>query len=262
MLRTFPILTAAISLALSGHASAAGNGAGDRALALVRANPGAVHAGSADRFIARDAIVDADGTEHVRMDRTYGGLPVIGGDVVLHSRAGRLVASSMTLAAPLRLSLLPRLGADDAIVAAGVEFGSDFTGRPTASLAVYARGAKPELVWQVGLRGFDADGNDRDMSYLVSARDGHVVERWSNIETIITRPPPPPPPTPCIGIAATGSGKSLYAGSVSIGTTKCGASYELQDMPASSASALESGLYSAKMVNSVGPSYSHGEVRP
>jgi Zn-dependent metalloprotease len=136
----------------------------------------------------------------------------------------------MTLAAPLRLSLLPRLGADDAIVAAGVEFGSDFTGRPTASLAVYARGAKPELVWRVGLLGFDADGNDRDMSYLVSARDGHIVDRWSNIETIITRPPPPPPPTPCIGIAATGTGKSLYAGSVGIGTTKCGASYELQDM--------------------------------
>lgn len=43
---------------------------------------------TADAFVARDSIVDADGSEHVRFDRTYQGLPVIGGDVVVHSRRG------------------------------------------------------------------------------------------------------------------------------------------------------------------------------
>jgi Zn-dependent metalloprotease len=230
MHRALPALAAAISLALAGPALAADSPT-ERAFQLLHASPGAVHAGDADRFQPRDVIVDADGTEHVRLDRSYGGLPVIGGDVVLHSRFGRLASTSMTLSAPLRLSLRPAVSAEDAIVAAGVEFGSDFTGRPGASLAIDARGAKPLLVWQVGLRGNDADGNERDMNYLVSARDGRVVDRWSNIETFtLPGTTPPPPPTPCTGTAASGLGKSLYAGNVAIGTTKCGTSYELQDM--------------------------------
>src|SRR5205085_2868361 len=108
MRSALPVLTTAIALALSGQALGAG-GASERALALVGANPGAVHAGSADRFQARDVIVDADGSEHVRMDRTYGGLPVIGGDVVVHSRGGLLTSASLTLRSPLRVALKPAL---------------------------------------------------------------------------------------------------------------------------------------------------------
>ena len=37
-------------------------------------------------FEARDAIVETDGSEHVRFARRYQGLRVIGGDVVVHSR--------------------------------------------------------------------------------------------------------------------------------------------------------------------------------
>ncbi|MFD9204393.1 peptidase M4 family protein, partial [Streptomyces anthocyanicus] len=36
---------------------------------------------------ARDVIVDADGTQHVRYDRTYRQLPVLGGDFVVHLTA-------------------------------------------------------------------------------------------------------------------------------------------------------------------------------
>ena len=54
-----------------------------------------------DQFVARSVHVDADGTEHVRLDRWHRGLPVIGGDTVVHQRAGAFVAASMTLAAPL-----------------------------------------------------------------------------------------------------------------------------------------------------------------
>ena len=31
-----------------------------------------------------DTVVDPDGTTHVRMHRTYRGLPVVGGDLVVH----------------------------------------------------------------------------------------------------------------------------------------------------------------------------------
>ena len=89
-------LAAAIALALAGEAAAAGSGPGERALVRIGNDPALVRASSADRFHARDVIVDADGTEHVRFDRSYGGLPVIGGDFVLHTR-GAVSSVSLTL---------------------------------------------------------------------------------------------------------------------------------------------------------------------
>ena len=51
-----------------------------------------------------DVITDADGTTHARMVRTYGGLPVIGGDRVVHrGPAGAARGVSQTLEAPLSL---------------------------------------------------------------------------------------------------------------------------------------------------------------
>ena len=44
------------------------------------------------------------------MDRTYRGLPVLGGDVVVHQAAdGAWAGVSRTLTAPLRMSTTPRL---------------------------------------------------------------------------------------------------------------------------------------------------------
>ena len=45
-----------------------------RAQAALQARPALALASAEDRFAARDAIVDADGTEHVRFDRSYAGM--------------------------------------------------------------------------------------------------------------------------------------------------------------------------------------------
>ena len=48
-----------------------------------------------------DTIVDRDGTTHVRMDRRYQGLRVVGGDLVVHTApSGSLEGVSQTLAEP------------------------------------------------------------------------------------------------------------------------------------------------------------------
>jgi Zn-dependent metalloprotease len=52
-----------------------------------------------EAFSPTGVLVDTDGTTHVRMVRTYRGLPVLGGDVVVHQgRAGDLREVSRTLA--------------------------------------------------------------------------------------------------------------------------------------------------------------------
>ncbi|MET0893317.1 MAG: M4 family metallopeptidase [Pseudoxanthomonas sp.] len=200
-----------------------------RALGLLRTANGisTARVSQADRFIARDATVDRDGTEHVRFNRTYAGLPVIGGDFVVHSRNGLLKSTTLTQRSAITVDTRARIVAADAIVSAGVEFGSGFAGRPSASLAVYARDAgAPRLAWQVAFQGVDKKGWPIDSVYIVDANTGAVLDRWSTIETQRVRG------GTCLSTTntpAVGTGKSLYSGNVVIGTTACGSSFDLKD---------------------------------
>jgi Zn-dependent metalloprotease len=204
------LLSFAVLLALGGTAAAANTSspAVGRAFAQLQAHGSAVHASPHDRFFARDVIVDADGTEHVRFERTYAGLPVIGGDFVVHSRNGRMSTPSQTLRGAIKLDLRPAVGQSEAAVSAGAEFGSNFQGAPKVSAVVYARGASPVLAWRVQLANDDAD-----MTYVVDANSGKVLDRWSNLETA----------------GATGTGKTIYSGNQSISTNSISGGYEMRD---------------------------------
>ena len=98
-------LAFAVSLALASGAAFAGQAnhpAAGRALGLLDAHGTAVQRNAADRFSIKDVVVDANGTEHVRRERTYRGLRVIGGDVVEHSRNGAFKSASLTLKSAAR----------------------------------------------------------------------------------------------------------------------------------------------------------------
>jgi Zn-dependent metalloprotease len=205
------VLVLAVFAALgAGDAAAVGNSSVlGRALFQVGNHAGAARLSRDDRFVERDAIVDRDGTEHVRLDRSYRGLPVIGGDIVVHSRSGRFRGMSVNQSAPLSLSTTPVLDRDEATVLAGTVFGAGFTAPPEHALVVYARGPGPaRLAWRVRLQDADAD-----MTYVVDARDGALLDRWSNRETI----------------AAAGSARTLYSGSVPLSTNTIAGGYELRD---------------------------------
>ena len=224
-------LAIASGLALAAiPAEAAGNlksAAISRANVLLGANgASAIRAANGDVFAAREAIVDADGTEHVRFQRSYRGLPVIGGDFVMHSRNGQLRNVSQSLKTAARPNLVPQFGRDEAIVEAGVRFGSTFVGAPTSRMVVYARGASPVLAHEVVFNGIKADQTETEMHYFVDARSGRILEQWDTVNTA----KPGPGGSGCSGAtAAVGSGKSLTAGTVVLNTTKCGTSFQLVD---------------------------------
>ena len=48
----------------------------------------ALRLGPQEKLVPKDVVQDADGTVHTRYERTYAGLPVIGGDLVVHQRKG------------------------------------------------------------------------------------------------------------------------------------------------------------------------------
>src|SRR4249919_1035711 len=125
------LLSAAIvsALAVSATAVAANHGAALKASAIARAHgmvdgasAAAVRRNAADAFVAADASVDASGTEHVRFARTYRGLPVIGGDFVMHSKNGQLKSVSQSLKTSARPDVVAKFSADQAIVEAGAHF--------------------------------------------------------------------------------------------------------------------------------------------
>ncbi len=187
----------------------------------------AVHRDSADRFITRDVIVDANGTEHVRFDRTYRGLPMIGGDVVLHSRNGQLKSATDGLKTVARPDIVPTFSSNQAIIEAGVRFGTGFVGMPTSRLVVYALRGTPVLAHEVVFAGIKADQTPTDMHYFVDAHSGRILNQWDTVETAV---PGPGGGSTCTPTAAVGTGKSLTEGNIQLNTIKCGSSFQLKDL--------------------------------
>ncbi|MGW6461541.1 M4 family metallopeptidase, partial [Streptomyces sp. NPDC055078] len=60
--------------------------------------------GRKERLVPRSVLKDADGTLHTRYERTYDGLPVLGGDLVVHT-APSGAAKGVTRATGARISV-------------------------------------------------------------------------------------------------------------------------------------------------------------
>lgn len=157
-----------------------------------------------DSFVFKDLVLDDSGLEHVRFDRSYKGLRVIGGDLVVHGAAsGELHGFSRTLAAPLSLSTQPAISAEQARSRALSQF-AHRQGQVTGhELVVLARGDKPRLAWDVTVEGVRADGTPSQTHLLVSARNKQLLDQWDDIQTA----------------KHISTGNTLYSGSVSINDT-------------------------------------------
>jgi Zn-dependent metalloprotease len=189
-----------------------------------------VHRAAGDGFAAEATSVqiDPDGTEHVRFNRTYGnGIPVIGGDFVLHSRNGRVQGASQTLPTAARPSTAVSFGRSKAIAKATAEFGLRRSGVPTARTVVYALGATPRLAHEVVLQGTRADQTPTEMHYFIDAANGKLLDRWDAVNTARPGRDSGGCSSPS---AAEGTGHSLTEGTVAIDTAKCGSSYQLKDL--------------------------------
>ncbi|GAA4050504.1 M4 family metallopeptidase [Streptomyces shaanxiensis] len=167
----------------------------------------------------RDVVVDADGTQHVRYDRTYRHLPVLGGDFVVHlAKDGTYRGASRATEGALSLSsITPKVSAPKAadlaataLRAANVgETLKRLTSKP--QLVVDALHGTPKLAWRTDAVAQDSLGNPVARTVLTDARTGAKIDAWDSIET------------------ASGDGKSLYGGTVPLETTQSGSTYQLKD---------------------------------
>lgn len=192
---------------------------GGTARTLKFAGPQAATPTDGDQFQVRDVIVDPDGTEHVRFDRFHAGLPVIGGDVVVHSSKGQLKQASVTQLAPINLTgtigkvgnravvrNAPDVGATRARHIAAARFNSDVRRVDDPELVVFARDVTPTLAYAVRVYGKSTDTHGDAVLYYVNARTGTVLDAQDLIKTA----------------AATGTGRSLYYGNLTLTTDQTG----------------------------------------
>ncbi|PAZ09652.1 peptidase M4 family protein [Streptomyces sp. SA15] len=167
----------------------------------------------------RDVVVDADGTQHVRYDRIYRQLPVLGGDFVVHlardgsyRSASRATRSAISLAS-VTPALSLRQATDLAVNALRAAHLGETLRKVTAKprLVVDALHGAPKLAWQTDAVAQDSLGNPVARTTLTDARTGARIDAWDSVES------------------ASGDGESLYSGKVPLNTTLSGSTYQLKD---------------------------------
>lgn len=187
------------------------------ALAALQRHPGAARATDGQAFVAGTSVVDADGSSHVRFERTLDGLRVVGGDLVVHRDAGAGWAGvSQTLGAPLTLATDARVAQASArrTVLARNARSQAVRGDDRVSageLVVDATGATPRLAWEVVTDGVQADGTPSRLATYVDARTGLVIRSVQQIVNV------------------DGTGNTLYSGTVPLSVTKSGTTYQLKN---------------------------------
>ncbi len=236
----------------------ANTGAATRAQALLDANPSASQRNAGDAFAVQDVVVDANGTEHVRMQRQYRGLPVIGGDIVVHSRNGALKSVSKHVKSASRPNLNSGIRSDVALEAAGMAFGTRIETVPTLRKVVYARNVEPTLAWEVRLQGVHANGTPLDLTYFVDADNGKLLQGVSNIHfargSATTAPASTTP-----GLASVGTGASLLNGSVVLKTTTGTSGYLMTDATRGNSVTLDANNASVTEARAVATSFADSD---
>ncbi|MFB0627431.1 M4 family metallopeptidase [Streptomyces sp. AB3(2024)] len=171
---------------------------------------------SQEKLLVHDVVKDQDGTTHTRYERTYEGLPVLGGDLVVNRSAAN-TTQSVSKASPAQLAGVSTSAPADAPAAASTQaldaakaVGSKATKADAAPRKVVwmAKGV-PTLAYETVIGGLQDDGTPNQLHVITDAKTGAKLHQWQGIET--------------------GVGNTHYSGQVTLGTSKSGSNFTLND---------------------------------
>ncbi|MEV4937393.1 M4 family metallopeptidase [Streptomyces zaomyceticus] len=172
--------------------------------------------GSDERLVAKDVLIDAGGSRHVRYDRTYRGLSVIGGDLVVHlTEDGTITGSDLAHQGAIRIAgTTPKLTAADASAKAvkhAKHVKKAKAGSKDSALVVYAVGKIPVLAYRSTVTGEGETGPTSRQAVIVDATTGAPLDQYELHQSV------------------TGTGNGVTVGQVSIETTQTAGGYTLTD---------------------------------
>ncbi|MEU5433216.1 M4 family metallopeptidase [Streptomyces sp. NPDC020719] len=171
--------------------------------------------GAQEKLVVRDVIKDQNGTTHTRYERTYAGLPVLGGDLVVDaSAAGRTQGVIKANRAELKnIATTAKQGPATAQKQALAAAASKGAKKPTADRAprkvVWMAHGTPTLAYETVVGGVQDDGTPNQLHVITDAATGAKLYQYQGIET--------------------GIGNTHYSGQVTLGTSQSGSSFTLND---------------------------------
>ncbi|TQJ90114.1 M4 family metallopeptidase [Streptomyces sp. SLBN-31] len=228
------LLAAAVQTGAASAAPAQASGKGNPAHAAVKLSPSQraellrdadtarsqtardIGLGSKEKLVARDVVKDADGTLHTRYERTYAGLPVLGGDLVVDTaRSGVTQRVIKATNAAIKVSDvtpdITKAAAEKQAVSRAKTLGGTKTAADSARKVIWAASGKPVLAYETVIGGFQDDGTPNQLHVITDATTGKKLFEYQGIEN------------------ATGTGNTQYSGTVSLTTTQSGSNYNLTD---------------------------------
>ncbi len=168
--------------------------------------------GAREKLVVRDVVKDADGTVHTRYERTYAGLPVLGGDLVTHvaengSLKGVSKATKARISVPgTTAAVSPASARKTALKAAG----SAKAATATTRKVIWAADGAPVLAHESVVKGLQHDGTPSELHVVTDARTGEQLHSFEAIDT--------------------GTGTGRYSGTVPLASTAAASGgYDLTD---------------------------------
>ncbi|AQW53544.1 peptidase M4 [Streptomyces hygroscopicus] len=171
--------------------------------------------GAKEKLVVKDVIKDADGTTHTRYERTYAGLPVLGGDLVVdRAKSGAQLtvakATKARLTVPTTTAAVAPATAEKAAVKAANAQGSRKTEAERAPRKViWAAKGTPTLAYETVVGGLQEDGTPNELHVITDAATGAKLFEFQGVKK--------------------GTGNSQYSGQVTLGTSGSAGSYNLTD---------------------------------
>ncbi|MFJ4724087.1 M4 family metallopeptidase [Streptomyces luteogriseus] len=171
--------------------------------------------GAKEKLVVRDVVKDADGTVHTRYERTYDGLPVLGGDLVVKaakSGATKAVVKATRAAikpATTTAAVSAAKAQKQALAAAKADDAKSADVDKAPRKVIWAASGKPVLAYETVVGGLQKDGTPNELHVVTDAATGAKLYEYQGIET--------------------GTGNTMYSGTVTLGTTQSGSTYNLTD---------------------------------
>ncbi|UIX30645.1 M4 family metallopeptidase [Streptomyces sp. GQFP] len=171
--------------------------------------------GAKEKLVVRDVLKDGDGTVHTRYERTYDGLPVLGGDLVVDTaKSGATEGVVKATRATIKVaSLTPKIAAakaeTQALGAAKAEEAKSPDVNKAPRKVIWAASGTPVLAYETVVGGFQHDGTPQELHVITDATSGAKLFEWEAVET--------------------GTGNTVYSGTVDLTTTQSGSTYNLTD---------------------------------
>lgn len=166
----------AAPVAAPSHAQAAASADADR-------DHAALGLSKDEKLVVRNTLTDGDGTQHVRYDRTYKGLRVVGGDlIVARTAAGQEKDVHYNASGKVAVASTTPTVTKSKALSEGKSAGRQ-TESPSGELVVWAGGAKPVLAYDVLVKSVRADQVPSRMHTLVDAKSGEVLISYDEVQT-------------------------------------------------------------------------------